>query len=89
MVEAVEFRQTVDLFKCLKTSALEDLATQVRVVQPSDGHMIRDTRRDTTPDDGLVDSERTVGMWKQTQSVGSGGQCRTRTCDLLRVKQAL
>ena len=53
MVETVEFLRRVDLFKHLKSGALERLATQLRVVHFSDGHMIRDTRRDTAPADGL------------------------------------
>ena len=48
-----EFLSSVGLFKHLKEDALERLASQLRLVYLPEGHMIRDTHRDTKPADGL------------------------------------
>lgn len=52
-METAEFLVRVDLFKHLKASALELLAARLRLVHFAEGHMIRDTRRDNAPADGL------------------------------------
>ena len=69
MVETVEFLARVDLFRRLKTSALEGLAAQVRVVHFSDGQKIQDTRRDTAPADGMYIIK--TGMAKVTRTANS------------------
>ena len=48
-----EFLGNVSLFKHLKEDALERLSSQLRLVYLPEGHMIRDTHRDTKPADGL------------------------------------
>ncbi len=48
-----EFLGSVGLFKHLKEDALERLSNQLRLIYLPQGHMIRDTHRDTTPADGL------------------------------------
>ncbi len=52
-MQAVEFIGNVALFKHLKEEALERLANQMRIVRFPEGHVIRDTSRDTGPTDGL------------------------------------
>ena len=48
-----EFLAKVGLFKHVKEDALARLAAQVRLVYLPEGHMIRNTNRDTTSVDGL------------------------------------
>ena len=48
-----EFLAQVGLFRHLKEEALARLATQVRLIYLPEGHMVRDTLRDTAPTDGL------------------------------------
>ena len=48
-----EFLLKVDLFKHLGDEALYALASQVRLIHHPEGHVIRDTNRDTASVDGL------------------------------------
>lgn len=48
-----EFLANVGLFKHVKEEALTRLASQLRLVYLPEGHMIRNTSRDTTSVDGL------------------------------------
>ena len=52
-MQTVEFIANVALFKHLKEDALTHLANQVRIVRFPEGHVIRDTERDSGPADGL------------------------------------
>jgi CRP/FNR family cyclic AMP-dependent transcriptional regulator len=68
-VETVDFLERVELFKHLKRSALERVATQMRAVHFSGGHMILDTKGDTTPAGGLYIIKS--GMAKVTKGADS------------------
>ena len=48
-----EFLSKVGLFKHVKEDALARLAAQVRLIYLPEGHMVRNTSRDTTTVDGL------------------------------------
>lgn len=52
-MESVDCLRRVELFKHLNRDALESLGSQVRLVCLPEGHVIRDTVRDTAPVDGL------------------------------------
>ena len=52
-MESEDFLRRVELFKHLNKDALESLSNQVRLVCLPEGHVIRDTVRDTAPVDGL------------------------------------
>jgi hypothetical protein len=52
-VGTTEFLANVGLFKHVKEEALTRLAAQLRLVYLPEGHMIRNTSRDTTSVDGL------------------------------------
>ena len=52
-LETTEFLANVGLFKHVKEAALVRLASQLRLVYLPEGHMIRNTNRDTTSVDGL------------------------------------
>jgi len=52
-VGTTEFLAKIGLFKHLKADALASLASQVRLIYLPEGHMIRNTMRDTTSVDGL------------------------------------
>ncbi len=52
-MEAVEFIANIPLFKHLNEEALNCLAEQVHIVRFPEGHVVRDTSRDTGPADGL------------------------------------
>ncbi len=52
-MESEDFLRRVELFKHLNKDALESLSNQIRLVCLPEGHVIRDTVRDTAPVDGL------------------------------------
>ena len=49
-----DFLAQVGLFKHVKEEGLARLAAQLRLVYLPEGHMIRNTNRDTTSVDGLL-----------------------------------
>ena len=64
-----EFLARVDLFKHFKEEDLERLASQVRLIYLPEGHMLRNTQRDTTPGDGLyIIKSGVVKVTKPSQS---------------------
>ena len=69
LVDTAEFLSKVGLFKYLKDDVLERLASQVRLIYLPEGHMIRNTNRDTTPVDGLyIIKSGVVKVTKPSQS---------------------
>ena len=52
-MESEDFLRSVELFKHLNKDALESLSNQLRLVCLPEGHVIRDTTRDSAPVDGL------------------------------------
>ena len=52
-MESEDFLRRVELFKHLDKNALASVSSQVRLVYLPEGHVIRDTARDTAPVDGL------------------------------------